>query len=1136
MSSEQRSGRRFGRRKSGGMTAPASSDDNENQAHLSSGDGLWSSPSADSNALAYSSSAPTSPRRQTTESSDYSTLSPRSKASILTGKISTLFRRDSNKSESVHNTMSGASSGSRSSLPGGSSYGSANVIDHYADEGEQVLDNRVAEIEKRARSNATRKSRVKNMFRRVMQNQNDDEGDEDSDDGDDKSIAAASVVSHASTVHSKRIFYSSHNDDDSDDSYESRVSRLTNGGRDKLPSNATSNSVDVKTILRYRGFSTSVKSLFLDEPLVCASMGCFGLILSNRTEYLLQIRNERRGMLNPRRTSASRKLPSRIVAYGLILTILLMFLTFLIWGFGTGHGLASEYYQGYDYYDESEAGGDAGYYNENNNYGGYDDNVNNGDGYNNDYYNQQYDDYAGGGNDDGNGNQRLMRILQKNLTMSQDTRFFHSANGIFKLRDTHERLWIPVMDFVKDEWYRDGEWVQSSEGIQRREQSSSYYDVVGDAQQEAEYTIHQRDIGSTARVVLLFAFLLLLGILGRRRRMRTRFYLVRARAQEDHLYYASSDVGASKKVAFDSTRENQYEGACTHTLCGCYPIDDTAEDGEDGEQVEVTDDGIFRRKKKRYNEDFVARGFNCFMASCCGVLCRCWFQCLSICALAQEAREIRLLLPPRYQRIDFITHQPFHEYEQKLTDLRLGFMGLIQMEKGFAPHYQALSRLSRYIVVIGTLAIFALSMTLLFNPRAAFSWQDAVVLAATFLQSFLVLFIVHWIFHKSDLSLDAVIKLFAAGFMIAVPAAFFFEGLLVNVVLFGAWTVYEILGLAIGEGFTSFIFNHWRIVWIIGELFNAFIVAAVVEELCKYYTFRAVEHPDLVFLTGLDRNEQSEQAVDGGIVKYPFGSHNVEALNKAWSGDSGSLRSYRSRADSKSGRFSRRKGFDDSLLQPIDGKVDPEFKDEVPDVRTRVQQAMAITTGMISVSVGLSCAENMLYVFVLGGAVGSSTDGHRQGDIIQAWIVLFFRSIFPVHSLCAALQSINMIRKFVESTNDSGHRIGVGRIILPAVLVHGSFDAVLMAINVFIETAWDNYLEENDGNVGNGSAYNSVVLNILAWAGIVGVMVLGFMWYYREYRRQRERLMVIDELESRKRNQSGDSSWAARSPKELELV
>jgi hypothetical protein len=101
--------------------------------------------------------------------------------------------------------------------------------------------------------------------------------------------------------------------------------------------------------------------------------------------------------------------------------------------------------------------------------------------------------------------------------------------------------------------------------------------------------------------------------------------------------------------------------------------------------------------------------------------------------------------------------------------------------------------------------------------------------------------------------LDAVIKFFAAGFLIAVPAAFFFEGFLVNILLTLAYAVYGI-GNMISDNFQYWVVNNYRWCWIIGEMINAYIVAAITEELCKYYTFRCVERPDLIFLTGLARS------------------------------------------------------------------------------------------------------------------------------------------------------------------------------------------------------------------------------------------------------------------------------------------
>jgi hypothetical protein len=108
--------------------------------------------------------------------------------------------------------------------------------------------------------------------------------------------------------------------------------------------------------------------------------------------------------------------------------------------------------------------------------------------------------------------------------------------------------------------------------------------------------------------------------------------------------------------------------------------------------------------------------------------------------------------------------------------------------------------------------------------------------------------------------------MFAAGFLIAFPAASS-EGLLANLVLFFIWVFCDVMALTIGDGFSDWVFEHWQSIWIIGELFNAFIVATVTEELFKYHTFRAVEHPDLIVLAGLQRDNQDENAVDGGLVK-----------------------------------------------------------------------------------------------------------------------------------------------------------------------------------------------------------------------------------------------------------------------------
>ena len=150
-----------------------------------------------------------------------------------------------------------------------------------------------------------------------------------------------------------------------------------------------------------------------------------------------------------------------------------------------------------------------------------------------------------------------------------------------------------------------------------------------------------------------------------------------------------------------------------------------------------------------------------------------------------------------------------------------------------------------------------------------------------------------------------------------------------------------------------------------------------------------------------------------------------------------------------------------------------------------------------------------LYVFLLGGT--GASPGEHSGGAIEEWIVLLFRSLFPVHALAAAMQSINVIRKFVEC-DDEYHQVGVGRIILPAVIMHGTFDAVLLAINVYIETAWDTYLEKNEGNYDpDHPPYNPILVNIVAWLGITSVIAGGVFWYLRQDRAQRQRLKLLEE-------------------------
>lgn len=60
--------------------------------------------------------------------------------------------------------------------------------------------------------------------------------------------------------------------------------------------------------------------------------------------------------------------------------------------------------------------------------------------------------------------------------------------------------------------------------------------------------------------------------------------------------------------------------------------------------------------------------------------------------------------------------------------------------------------------------------------------------------------------------------------------------------------------------------------------------------------------------------------------------------------------------------------------------------------------------------------------------------------------VLIARMIFPLHPICAAIQSVYVVRRDVE--NDSHCTLG-RHILLPAILVHGCFDWILMMGDFF---------------------------------------------------------------------------------------
>jgi hypothetical protein len=116
---------------------------------------------------------------------------------------------------------------------------------------------------------------------------------------------------------------------------------------------------------------------------------------------------------------------------------------------------------------------------------------------------------------------------------------------------------------------------------------------------------------------------------------------------------------------------------------------------------------------------------------------------------------------------------------------------------------------------------------------------------------------------------------------------------------------------------------------------------------------------------------------------------------------------------------------------------------------------------MISTAVGLAFAENFIYVFFLSGS-------NTQEELAM----LLLRSIFPVNALlCAGIQSIGVIKKFLEE-GEASNNVGVGKIVFPAIMLHGSFDSILMLINSYVDIVSD--MDDDGNNVYDPALVNTV--------------------------------------------------------------
>lgn len=544
----------------------------------------------------------------------------------------------------------------------------------------------------------------------------------------------------------------------------------------------------------------------------------------------------------------------------------------------------------------------------------------------------------------------------------------------------------------------------------------------------------------------------------------------------------------------------EWDFSCAHPCCflGCYSDDRARQD-----------DWTSNRDK-----NFCSLLWAATMAPICGM----HPQLFGLCAVAQEAREIEtVLLPPSYRRVDYITMQPVIEYYPAIYKAKCEITSSTPVSAAAADASSSastrsdsssarscckscwklppLSRLSIRLLQGWAITMIVMLVWSLVGPyywkyivqgyvqHTSFEWTDYIVFVATWLQAVGLLAFLTTAANKpkySELSVDAMIKFFASGFLLSTSLAIFWE-LVISLILKmtvslslaiagvdvitneNGYTLSGLVGFASTAAFSPFLADTTAaaekqdfikvfgrshpIFYTIILLIDAFIMAALVEELCKYFGYRMVDHPDF------------------------FSKQDLEESTRVVYGES--------EEELEEGRRQRRER--------------PSYSNQ----RTSLQaQGSAITIAMICVALGFTCCENLVYIFIYNG---SSLE-------MEIW-VLIVRSFFPVHALTAAIQSLGVCERDLELSRT----MKLGRIIWPAVLFHGGYDFVLLWLDFMAD-------RKSSGDDDNDALESSGLVLLLAVILSVLAMVIAFVYYLKASRKQRARLISMDRQDAASRS------------------
>ena len=360
-----------------------------------------------------------------------------------------------------------------------------------------------------------------------------------------------------------------------------------------------------------------------------------------------------------------------------------------------------------------------------------------------------------------------------------------------------------------------------------------------------------------------------------------------------------------------------------------------------------------------------------------------------LCAVCQESREAKQV---GGKHVDFCSGQDLLLNEQAHNDVT-GATGSTSINDSyhnddygsFMSHVKVLSETSKIILWL-SLGVVLLSSALLI---ALGKGANVGVLLLVFVQPFLILYFVYWKYKRQYALLDMVIKCFAVGFWFTTLQSIVVE-LILQVI------IYVVLGLA--EQFVDDNTNS-------SSSSSALSIFQILGGILSLATSKDSSFTvDATSSTDDDDDAANREELKGKIIFVVIGIFLESFVVAA--------------------------GVEETMKH---------FIVRYCQFPTLLKNPHAILVYLMAGALGFATSENVEYVF---GTTSSPIPGANQ--IEGELFVLLLRVLLPVHVICSVIQAANLSKVLC-----GGQQMNLFFILLPAIILHGTFDFVLFMFSTF---------------------------------------------------------------------------------------